>query len=83
MAVIDRIKTLFNETLQLNGRADGWTEDTRLLGNVPELDSMAVVSVVTALEDGFGITIDDDEIDADLFATLGMLTRFVERKLAA
>jgi acyl carrier protein len=82
MAVIDRIKVLFNDVLQLNGRANEWTPETRLLGNVPELDSIAVVSVITALEDDFGLTIADDEIDADLFATLGSLSRFVETKLA-
>ena len=81
MAVIERIKTLFNDVLQLNGRASQWNADTPLLGNVPELDSMAVVSVITALEDDFGVTIADDEIDAGLFATLGSLTRFVEQKL--
>ena len=81
MAVIDRIKTLFNDVLQLNGRASGWNAATPLLGNVPELDSMAVVSVITALEDDFGVTIADDEINADLFATLGSLAQFVEQKL--
>jgi acyl carrier protein len=43
---------------------------------------MAVVNVITALEDHFGITVDDDEISAQTFETLGSLTRFVEQKLA-
>ncbi len=83
MAVIDQVKTLLNDVLQLNGRADSWTERTPLLGNVPELDSMAVVSIITALEDELGLTIADDDINADVFATLGTLTGFVEQKLAA
>jgi acyl carrier protein len=83
MAVLDQVKTLLDNVLQLNGRAAAWNADTPLLGNVPEFDSMAVVGVVTALEDDFGLSIADDEIDADVFATVGTLTRFVEQKLPA
>jgi acyl carrier protein len=53
-----------------------------LLGTIPELDSMAVVSILTALEEHFGIAVDDDEVDSRTFATVGSLTRFVEDKLA-
>ena len=83
MAVLDQVKMLLDDVLQLNGRAAGWNVDTPLLGNVPEFDSMAVVNVVTALEDNFGLSIADDEINADVFATVGTLTRFVEQKQAA
>jgi acyl carrier protein len=38
--------------------------------------------VITALEDHFGITVDDDEISARVFETLGSLTAFIEQKLA-
>ena len=43
---------------------------------------MAVVNIITALEEHFGIAVDDDEISAEAFETLGSLTRFVEQKLA-
>lgn len=56
--------------------------DTPLLGSVAELDSMAVVSILTALEERFGIAVDDDEIDGRTFESVGSLTRFVEGKLA-
>ena len=83
MSVADQVKALLDSVLQLRGRPDGWNEDTALLGNVPELDSMSVVGIITAIEDEFDLSISDDEIDGDLFATLGSLTRFVEQKLAA
>ena len=82
MAVADQVKVLLNDVLQLGGRADEWDENTPLLGSVPELDSMAVVGIITALEEDFGLTIADDEIDANSFATLGSLIKFVEEKLA-
>ena len=55
---------------------------TPLLGAIPELDSMAVVSLLTSLEERFGITIEDDEVDGQIFATVGSLVAFVDAKLA-
>ncbi len=52
-----------------------------LLGHVAELDSMAVVSVLTALEERFGIVIDDDDVDGRTFASVGSLAQFVHGKL--
>ena len=67
--------------LNLCGQPDELTISSPLLGAIPELDSMAVVSIITALEEDFGFVIDDDEISADSFETLGSLVAFVERKL--
>jgi acyl carrier protein len=50
---------------------------------LPEFDSMAVVTVVTMLEDQFGISVADDELSADVFESVGSLCRFLEGKLAA
>lgn len=82
MATIDDVKRILKDVLQLGPRADGFGQNTVLLGSIPEFDSYAVVTVVTALEEGFGFVVEDDEIDADTFATIGSLTAFVDRKLA-
>lgn len=71
---------LLDEVLGLNGRALGFLRETPLLGAIPELDSMAVVSLVAALEERFGLVIEDDEIDGDTFATVGTLLDFVASK---
>ena len=55
--------------------------ESSLLGAVPELDSMAVISLIAALEDHFGIAVDDDDISARRFATVGSLTEFVQEML--
>ncbi|GAB4391145.1 MAG: acyl carrier protein [Kiloniellaceae bacterium] len=81
MAVIDEVKQVLGETLQLGERAKSFTADTPLFGAIPEFDSMAVVTVVTALEERFGIFIEDDEISAEIFETVGSLASFVEQKL--
>jgi len=61
------------------GRLDA---DSALLGSVAELDSMAVVAILTALEERFGFVIDDDEVDGGTFASVATLTSFVQGKLA-
>lgn len=83
MDVHKEVLRLLDEVLSLNGRAATFTRDTHLLGSIPELDSMAVVSLITALEEQFGITVEDDDIDGDTFASVGSLVDFLNAKLAA
>jgi acyl carrier protein len=40
-----------------------------------------VLSLITAMEERFGLVVDDDEIDGDVFATVGSLVAFVQSKL--
>jgi acyl carrier protein len=79
--VEQQVRAILKNTLQLGERAARLESGTALLGAVPELDSMAVVTVITALEDRFGFVVEDDEISAETFATLGSLVRFVESKV--
>ena len=79
--MLQDVKQVIGDALQLGDRTDLLEADTRLLGNIPELDSMAVVVVITALEEHFGFIVDDDEISADTFATVGTLWSFVDQKL--
>lgn len=84
MATLDTkqvVRAVLDDVLSLNGRAARFIDTTPLLGNVPELDSMAVVGVLTSLEERFGISVDDDEIDGSTFGTFGSLVAFVDRKL--
>lgn len=83
MDVLEDLKSIIGDTLGLGDRARALTADSRLLGEIPEFDSMAVVSVLTAVEEHFGLEIDDDEVNAELFETVGALARFVASKLEA
>ena len=74
------VKEILIDVLQLSSDAE-FDEDTALLGAIPEFDSMAVVTVLTAIEDTFGVEVDDDEISADIFETFGTLCAFVEEKI--
>jgi len=75
------VLTILEAVLSLKGRSSGFANETRLLGGLPELDSMAVVDVLTALEERFGFVVADDEIDGAAFATVGSLVEFVRGKL--
>ncbi len=81
--VTQEVNRLLDEVLSLNGRSSVFTRDTPLLGAIPELDSMAVVTLITGMEDHFGIVVDDDDIDGSTFETVGSLVDFVSGKLAA
>lgn len=78
--MLDDVKELLDEAMQLGDQIAAFTAATPLLGSIPEFDSMTVVTVLTLLEERYGFAIDDDEITADTFATLGTLTEFVETK---
>lgn len=75
------LKTL-DDALCLGGRGLAFQRSTHLLGAIPELDSMAVVNLIGALEQRLGIVIDDDDIDGETFATVGSLIDFANAKLA-
>ncbi|SES89131.1 acyl carrier protein [Nitrosospira multiformis] len=82
MQHIEEVRNILSDVLSLGERRNALNEDSPLLGAIPELDSMAVVNVITALEEHFDITVDDDEISAKTFETVGSLVQFVEQKLA-
>jgi len=83
MKVEDQLKLLLDDKLHLEGRIASWDQGAPLLGSLPELDSLAIVEVISAIEQTFGFAIEDDEISAETLATLGSLTQFVESKRAA
>src|SRR5687767_9399794 len=69
--LLDEVKAVVGSALQLGDRVRNMNESSALLGAVPELDSIAVVNVITALEERFDIIVADDEIGAAAFETLG------------
>ena len=81
MDVQKEVLAILDDLLSLQGRAAGMTRDTALLGAVPELDSMAVVGIIGAIEERFDFVFDDDEIDGQTFSSVGALVDAVSAKL--
>ncbi|MCG2841561.1 phosphopantetheine-binding protein [Sandaracinobacter sp. RS1-74] len=79
--LVKELASVLGEALSLGDEVTaGLTRETLLFGNLPELDSMAVATVLTALEDRFQILIDDDEVSGELFESIGSLADFIAAK---
>jgi acyl carrier protein len=55
--------------------------DTPLLGRGIGLDSMEALALTTALEEHFVLHIDDEDLSAALFETVGTLADYITRQL--
>ncbi len=82
MQYLNDVIEIICDVLVLGDRKDEFSADTALIGALPEFDSVAVVTVITAVEDEFGIAFDDDEISAEVFETVGTFATLLEQKLA-
>ncbi len=79
MVAFEDVRRIVGDVLQLGERASELNEDSLLLGSLPEFDSMAVVSIITAIEEEFDIIVDDDDISAETFESMGSLHTFVNQ----
>ncbi|NMO49892.1 acyl carrier protein [Actinoplanes sp. TBRC 11911] len=75
-----QVKAVVVGTLGIEDRAASIDASTPLLGGMPEMDSLAAVELVAALEAQFGIRIEDEDVNAEAFETLGSLTALVAGK---
>ena len=83
MVEFDAVRQLIGEVLHVEERAQQFDQDTLLLGSIPEFDSMAVVALIHALEEQFAIQIDDDELSAETFESVGRVYALVCQKVMA
>jgi acyl carrier protein len=75
----DRVKVVIVKSLGIQDRARTLEASTELFGSLPELDSMAVVTLAVNLEREFDFEIDDEDFTGDVFETIGTLAEFVEQ----
>jgi acyl carrier protein len=55
-------------------------DDLKLVGNI--LDSMAVTNLIVALEEGFGVVFEDEDLSAEAFETIESLSALIGKKLS-
>jgi acyl carrier protein len=82
-STLDEVRRIIISTLGIDDRAESVTADTKLLGALPELDSLAIVEIVTTLEDRFGFEIDESDFTAEVFKSVATLAAFVESQRTA
>jgi acyl carrier protein len=81
-ATVDGVREVLVRVLEIEHRTGEIDADTPLLGELPELDSLAVVELAQALEDHFDVVIDDDAFTGEVFATVGTLAGFIAEQLS-
>lgn len=79
-AVRVRIKELIVTNLNLEGmQPQNIGDEDRLFGEGLGLDSVDALELVVALEKEFGISVQNDEMDRSVFASVATLAEFVVR----
>lgn len=78
---LEKLVAILSETLSIDRQE--FDADTLLLGNFPEFDSMAIVSILMELEEQFGISIAEDELTGDAFESVSSLLEFIDIQQAA
>ena len=81
--LLPAVRELLAEVLALPNGGAALQPGTPLFGSLPEFDSMSVIHLVTGIERRFGITVEDAEVSAELFETVGSMMTFIARKQAA
>jgi acyl carrier protein len=72
-------------TKDLAGIAAGapLTAETPLIEGGLNLDSVNLLELLVRIEETFGVTVEDEDIRAELFTSIGSLADFVRQKQAA
>ena len=80
MPKLQLTKEILQTTLQLGDQADSLTRETPLMGHFPQLNSLTVVGIISEIEAQTGCAIDDQEITAEIFDSVGTLATFIHQK---
>ncbi|MET1134258.1 MAG: phosphopantetheine-binding protein [Aeromicrobium sp.] len=62
----------------LGGAPERYAPETELFGSLPELDSLALVELITVVEERFDLELDEDDITAEVFGTVGSLAGHID-----
>jgi acyl carrier protein len=79
-ATLDGVIEILVEVLGIKDRVSSLNESTPLFGSLPELDSLAVLELITALEERYGFEVNDADFTGEIFETVGTLAAFVDEQ---
>jgi acyl carrier protein len=80
--LLQEVQEIIVNTLGIEDRAASLSASTPLFGSIPELDSLTVVELAIALETRFGFEVEDSELTAEVFETVGSLADYVRTRRA-
>ena len=76
----NQIKDLLDSSLYLNGRTKLWNNHINLKKNIPELDHISIMNVISALETTFGIFVEEDDVHSEIYQSLQSLVNHIHQK---
>lgn len=79
--ITNQLKEIIANKLDVNLAYDEINENVSLFEDGLGLDSIAIVDLIVSIENTFSISIEDEELNADLFKNLNILADFVRNKL--
>ena len=79
--IVDQLKDIIANKLDVNLAYDRIDENVSLFEDGLGLDSIAIVDLIVSIESTFSISIEDGELNADLFKNLNVLSEYVRNKL--
>jgi acyl carrier protein len=56
------------------------SSETEIVGNFPEFNSLTIVNIMNSIEEEVDCVIEDDEINTEIFETVGALAQFIDSK---
>lgn len=78
--VVETVRSLLVDVLGLaKARVAKFDDDTELFGALPELDSMAVATLLTEMEERLGVLIEDEDVEAEDLMSFGRLVSLAKR----
>jgi acyl carrier protein len=81
-SILDRLKTILDEELNLPVNTDNFNENTALDGDGLDLDSLGFVELIMQVEEKFEFQFSETEINLENFKTIGSLSSLIASKLA-
>jgi acyl carrier protein len=76
--IAQEIRSFLTEKF-LFGNCEALNDDAPLLGDV--IDSQGVIELIVFVQERFAITVDDEEVTTDNFASVKSTVAFIENKL--
>lgn len=80
--IINQLKDLIANSLDLNISPDEVTPDAPLFEEGLGLDSIAIVELITLLEETFGFEFDEDHLNLEAFHDVKTLAAFIATQTA-
>jgi acyl carrier protein len=81
-SILDQLKTILDEELNLPVNTENLNENTALDGDGLDLDSLGFVELIMQVEERFDFLFSETEINLENFKTIGSLSSLIASKLA-